>query len=375
MDGVFALSGTADSASTPERVGGIYVIRNNVNGKVYVGSAVDFAKRWGGHRWRLENGRHHSRHLQAAWKIYGSEAFTFEWEEILHKSPSESRADYNKRMLAREQWNIDRYQAANGKYGYNVSPTAGNTLGVPCHYSTRIKIGAANKGRKHSAEEQEKRNRYFKTDKARIRYSKLMRSEDTRSRVSRTKGGTGNVLSAEDIASAIAEYNTGTISTKRLAVKYGVGYGTMWNATRGNGPKLAETKVDVGKIISGNDEFSTSKKLVDVFRGKPVFRKCKVDEDGKALICKSLMENTHTISELAAMYDVGVSYIKKIALPDSPVKPRKPNPSRALTDDQVRKMRRMYDEKVSLRLLGLEFDVSLSCVRQVVGGLTYRDVA
>lgn len=57
--------------------GGIYEIVNTVNGKRYIGSAVDLARRWKGHRRDLVCGDHHSVVLQRAWNKYGGQAFLF----------------------------------------------------------------------------------------------------------------------------------------------------------------------------------------------------------------------------------------------------------------------------------------------------------
>jgi group I intron endonuclease len=56
----------------------IYKIRNVVNGKFYVGSAVDTRTRFRQHRRLLKNGTHHCKHLQAAWNKYGEDVFKFE---------------------------------------------------------------------------------------------------------------------------------------------------------------------------------------------------------------------------------------------------------------------------------------------------------
>lgn len=56
----------------------IYVIRNVVNGKFYVGSTVDARVRFQAHKRRLKKGTHQSPHLQAAWNKYGEECFKFE---------------------------------------------------------------------------------------------------------------------------------------------------------------------------------------------------------------------------------------------------------------------------------------------------------
>jgi len=64
---------------------GVYVITNTVNGKRYVGQAVDLHVRWLHHRSRLRRGNHHSQYLQSSWNKYGPEAFTFEVLEFLDR--------------------------------------------------------------------------------------------------------------------------------------------------------------------------------------------------------------------------------------------------------------------------------------------------
>ena len=50
---------------------GIYQILNTVNGKFYIGSAVDFTLRWAQHKWEFKNNRHSNTHLQRAYNKYG----------------------------------------------------------------------------------------------------------------------------------------------------------------------------------------------------------------------------------------------------------------------------------------------------------------
>jgi group I intron endonuclease len=57
--------------------GGVYAIQNLVNQHLYVGSTLDFWKRWVLHRHLLRKGKHHARHLQSAWSKYGEESFRF----------------------------------------------------------------------------------------------------------------------------------------------------------------------------------------------------------------------------------------------------------------------------------------------------------
>jgi DNA-binding transcriptional ArsR family regulator len=62
---------------------GIYVIRNQVNGKEYVGKAVRVNKRWRDHQCDLRAGRHPNPLLQRAWDKYGESSFQFELIEVV----------------------------------------------------------------------------------------------------------------------------------------------------------------------------------------------------------------------------------------------------------------------------------------------------
>lgn len=112
---------------------GIYEILNRVNGKRYVGSAVDIAQRWREHRRGLKAGRHHSRHLQAAWNKHGETAFDF--RVLMECEPVD--------LLREEQAEFDRRPP-----DYNICPTAGSTLGRLHSDETRRKIGASKAGLK-----------------------------------------------------------------------------------------------------------------------------------------------------------------------------------------------------------------------------------
>lgn len=58
-------------------MGGIYVIENRENGKLYVGSASSFRSRFQVHRSSLNRGVHHSHKLQHDWSVLGSSCFSF----------------------------------------------------------------------------------------------------------------------------------------------------------------------------------------------------------------------------------------------------------------------------------------------------------
>jgi group I intron endonuclease len=62
---------------------GIYAIRNQIDGKIYVGSSVDMQHRFGQHLGALRNNKHHNIHFQRAWNKYGEENFEFEVLEVV----------------------------------------------------------------------------------------------------------------------------------------------------------------------------------------------------------------------------------------------------------------------------------------------------
>lgn len=121
---------------------GIYAITNTVNGKRYIGSAVDVARRWRAHKYRLNRGDHHSIKLQNSWSKHGQEAFLFEVVEVVGDMDT---------LIAREQDWINESDSA-GSRGYNICATAGSRLGVPHSDQARAKIARTWKGKKHSAE-------------------------------------------------------------------------------------------------------------------------------------------------------------------------------------------------------------------------------
>lgn len=111
-------------------VSGIYVIRNTVNGKVYVGSAVSLGERRKTHFGKLRRQQHPSRHLQSAYNRYGPDAFVFEVVESV-----EDKTD----LIAREQHWIDTCQSYLPRKGYNTRRKAESNLGVSQSEETRRK--------------------------------------------------------------------------------------------------------------------------------------------------------------------------------------------------------------------------------------------
>lgn len=140
-----------------ENICGIYQIQNTINGKVYVGSAVNIKKRWSTHICQLKSNYHDNKHLQAAWNKYGINMFIF---SILEKVPLD--------LLAKKesQW-MHNLQSFNRKKGYNIEIVTGEIsrkkfianetkekirltkLGLKLSEETKQKISTTKKGRSH----------------------------------------------------------------------------------------------------------------------------------------------------------------------------------------------------------------------------------
>lgn len=104
-------------------VSGIYVIRNKVNGKLYVGSSQNIHRRALEHKSELRRGVHDNNYLQKSWNKYGEDAFQFETLEECEVV-----------MLAeREQYWLD-------------------TIGFNITYNIAANVVATMRGRKHTVE-------------------------------------------------------------------------------------------------------------------------------------------------------------------------------------------------------------------------------
>ena len=120
---------------------GIYKITCLPNEKVYIGSAVDLDKRFNVHFSTLKNKKHDNQYLQNTWNKYGSENFTFEVIEFI---------DDVRCLIRAEQVWLDYFKGANPRYGFNICPKAGSSLGVKRSAETRAKISLTGKGNQNA---------------------------------------------------------------------------------------------------------------------------------------------------------------------------------------------------------------------------------
>lgn len=121
---------------------GIYKIKNIVNGKVYVGSALNLEKRIKNHIWGLSKNKHRNIILQQAIEKYGVENFYFIILEL---------CEYDG-IAEREKFWIDYYQSYKKQNGYNIQPVPFSNKSNKLSEATKSKIREYQKGRSKTIE-------------------------------------------------------------------------------------------------------------------------------------------------------------------------------------------------------------------------------
>ena len=101
-------------------ISGIYIIKNTINDKVYIGSAVCIKQRFIGHKNQFKKQVHNDR-FQNFVNKYGINTLIFEVIEYVNDK---------EKLIKREQYWIDYYESWKSKKGFNICKTAGSTIGV-----------------------------------------------------------------------------------------------------------------------------------------------------------------------------------------------------------------------------------------------------
>jgi group I intron endonuclease len=192
---------------------GIYKIRNIVNNKIYIGSAVDIKKRWRDHKWYLKENKHHNSHLQSSYNKYGLKNFEFIVEsecEIIN-------------LLTEERKLILKYNANNNQFGYNVNDPENIFLGRNHSDETKKKLSLQKMGKKNPM--------YGKTGKQHPKFGMKL-SVEARKRISDGHKGIPNgrngskspvsKLTEENVIDIRNTYSEKLMNQRELSEKYGV---------------------------------------------------------------------------------------------------------------------------------------------------------
>lgn len=157
---------------------GIYMIQNTVNGKIYIGQAVDIERRWVEHKTELRGNHHYNEHLQRAWNNYGESNFEFtivcECEE--------------NQLNTMEEYYIFELMSYDKRVGYNKN--YGGSSGRPTEEAKK-KMSENNakywKGKTHSEETRKKMSESTKGENHPL-YGKHP-TEETRKKMSEARKG------------------------------------------------------------------------------------------------------------------------------------------------------------------------------------------
>ncbi len=95
---------------------GVIRITNQKNGKVFVKAYVNLKNKWESIRAQLDAGRYMNLRLQAEWKEYGPEAFTY---DILEQKDAQDITDVRWELGQMEKAWLSRLQPY-GERGYHV---------------------------------------------------------------------------------------------------------------------------------------------------------------------------------------------------------------------------------------------------------------
>lgn len=174
---------------------GIYIITNRENGKVYIGSTIDFERRWYEHRKSLNTNEHCNPHLQSAWNKYGEDAFEFGILEYLNNFDA---------LVKAEQFWMDVYREE-GRELYNYGLAADNAMRGQKHTEEtrqKMRISAKDRGlgSKHSEETKRKMSETRTghkhgpmSEEQKIKISKALightTTEETRRKISSARSG------------------------------------------------------------------------------------------------------------------------------------------------------------------------------------------
>jgi group I intron endonuclease len=180
---------------------GIYAIEHIESGRRYVGSSINVARRLSRHVSNLNFNRHHSKHLQSAWNLYGERAFVF----LLVARCSEDE------LLEFEQLEIDMNDSYENGFNcakFSTAPMRGRSQTE----EAKAKMRESHKSRKPISEETRENHRKAAIEReAKKKEKGFIVSEETREKL-RNKG-IGREVSSET-RQKISDANRGKTFTE-----------------------------------------------------------------------------------------------------------------------------------------------------------------
>ena len=176
-----------------DRLTCIYQIKNDINGKIYIGSTVNFDQRKKGHLSLLKNCNHPNHHLQSSFSKYGEDSFSFSIVKVVDIVSLREEEDFY----------IEKNKSYDRKIGYNIEKQSNHKQHS---VETKRKISESLMGHKVSDEARKKMSKaklgtsfhkgHKHTDEARKKMSEKLsgvkrgpRSESVKRKISEANRG------------------------------------------------------------------------------------------------------------------------------------------------------------------------------------------
>ncbi len=343
------------------KLAGIYCIENLADSKKYIGSTTCFQKRYTKHFFELRNGIHSSHHLQQAYLKHGAENFQFSILELVDKKIP----DFEQILLVKENQYIETFKSNNKKHGYNLRISAISNYGIShsifaktrikgkkLSTSTKKKMSLSRQGEKHpSAKLTEQTVKEIK-----ILLAKGIRNTNIASFLKINKSSINDIKNDN-------KWECVTPTKEEIEI-YDLNALDLRAQSRLNDSQVLIVKFLLRKKVSNYiiaeycnlsqriiSEIKNGKTYVQVVLKDKVFEELDHDFNFKRLdyIKKKHQEKRRRINKEKAL--VGEL-----------------NPSSKLTKANVLQIKNMINNKLTIKEIGMIFNVSSDCIAKIKSG-------
>ena len=238
---------------------GIYMIRNKINDKKYIGQAVDIDKRWREHISELNGNKHSNQYLQNSWNKYGADNFEF---TIICLCEEEELDEFEIDMIAHFDTYNNGYNLTLGGDGTRGYRYTEDQLAYRQSDDYRKIIREAMNRPEVRAKMSEARKEYLKDPENRKKTSEAMNRPEVRKKRSEAMKGKPK---SEEHKAKISEAKKGKPRSEETKAK-------ISEAKKGK-PRSEETKAKISEAMKGDKNPmkrpENRKKASEAMKGKP----------------------------------------------------------------------------------------------------------
>jgi len=197
------------------KICGIYKITNLLDGKIYVGQTINYNKRKTSHFAYLKNGKHHNKHLQNAFNVYGVDVFQI---ELICECES-------KELDALERHFIKELKSMEKSSGYNMM--TGGQIYRQFSQEVKEKMSIARKGVKFS---EQHKLRIGESQKGRmISIESINKMKESLKKIDRSGSKNPNALISDKTAKNIIIDLIKNMTVNEISNKHQVSKETIYN--------------------------------------------------------------------------------------------------------------------------------------------------